>query len=89
MKKNPTDLDSGEDNHHAVEGIVDGHGSDPDRLFWQQFAEAATPKSFCHSWLALQCRYMDGVNCAMVLLGPPDEGPFTPVAFWPDAKLTI
>lgn len=25
----------------------------------------------------------------MVLLGPPDQGPFTPVAVWPDAKLNM
>jgi RND family efflux transporter MFP subunit len=25
----------------------------------------------------------------MVLLGPPDHGPFTPVAVWPDAKLSM
>lgn len=25
----------------------------------------------------------------MVLLGPPDHGPFTPVAVWPDAKLNM
>jgi len=56
---------------------------------WRQFAEAATPKSFCQSWLPLQCRMLKGVRCAMVLLGDPDRGPFTPVAVWPDAKLNM
>jgi multidrug resistance efflux pump len=32
---------------------------------------------------------LPGVRCAMVLLGPPDSGPFTPVAVWPDAKLDL
>lgn len=68
---------------------MDGRGMDPNRQVWQQFAEANTPQLFCQSWLTLQCRYLDGVKCAMVLLGPPDEGPFSPVAFWPDAKLNM
>jgi len=64
-------------------------GFDSDRLFWRQFVEAATPKAFCQSWLPLQCRMLRGVRCGMVLLGNPDQGPFTPVAVWPDAKLSM
>lgn len=74
---------------HAVAGSQDDPGSDPDRIFWRNFAEAATPKEFCQSWLGLQCRLLKGVRCAMVLLGTPDRGPFTPVAFWPDAKVNM
>ncbi|MEE4314507.1 MAG: hypothetical protein V2J11_08395, partial [Desulfofustis sp.] len=44
-------------------------------LFWRQFAEAKTPKAFCQSWLPLQCRMLNGVKNAMVLLGKPDQGP--------------
>jgi multidrug efflux pump subunit AcrA (membrane-fusion protein) len=62
---------------------------DPDHLFWRQFVEAATPKAFCQSWLPLQCRMLKGVRCAMVLLGPADRGPYTPVAVWPDAKMNM
>jgi multidrug resistance efflux pump len=74
---------------NAASGSEESRFSDPDRVFWQQFAEAATPKAFCQSWLPLQCRKLKGVRCAMVLLGPPDHGPFTPVAVWPDAKLSM
>jgi hypothetical protein len=74
---------------NSVGGSEESRSSDPDRIFWQQFAEAATPKAFCQSWLPLQCRKLKGVRCAMVLLGPPDHGPFTPVAVWPDAKLSM
>jgi len=63
--------------------------ADPEQLFWHQFAEAATPRAFCQSWLPLQCRMLESVRCAMVLLGEPDSGPFTPVAVWPDAKLSM
>ena len=62
---------------------------DPDRVFWQQFASARNVKTFCQSWLPLQCRMLEGVRCGMVLLGTPDRGPFTPVAVWPDAKLSM
>ena len=62
---------------------------DPDREFWQQFASARTVKEFCQSWLPLQCRMLEGVRCAMVLMGTADRGPYTPVAVWPDAKLSM
>jgi RND family efflux transporter MFP subunit len=64
-------------------------GLDADRVFWRQFAEATTPKAFCQSWLPLQCRMLKGVRCGMVLLGYPDQGPYSPVAVWPDAKLSM
>lgn len=68
----------------------DGNGTaTPEHLFWRYFAEAKTPKAFCQSWLPLQCRMLDGVCCAMVLLGKADMGPYSPVAVWPDAKLDM
>jgi hypothetical protein len=86
MKRVPQDREEYERALDTKEGTVDGRGFDPNRLYWRQFAEAATPKAFCQSWLSLQCHYLKHVICAMVLLGPPDEGPFSPIAFWPDAK---
>jgi RND family efflux transporter MFP subunit len=72
-----------------VQPIGKGRFTDPEQLFWRQFVEAATPKAFCQSWLPLQCRMLSGVRCAMVLMGPADRGPFTPVAVWPDAKMNM
>ncbi len=63
--------------------------SDPDFLFWRRFAGTKTPKAFCQNWLPLQCRMLSKVKHAMVLLGKPDQGPYTPVAVWPDAKLSM
>jgi hypothetical protein len=60
-----------------------------DRDLWRQFVQATNPKAFCQGWLPLQCRMLQGVRCGMVLLGNPDRGPFTPVAVWPDAKLSM
>lgn len=57
-----------------------------ERALWAQFAEAASAETFCRSWLALQCRMIDGVSGALVLLGPPDRGPFSPIAVWPNPR---
>lgn len=89
MERNPPGRDDDERTLRPVGATGEGHGSDPERAFWRQFAEATTPKAFCQSWLPLQCRLLKGVRCAMVLLGNPDRGPFTPVAVWPDAKLSM
>ncbi len=62
---------------------------EPENLVWRRFAEATTPKAFCRSWLPLQCLRLNGVCCAMILLGEPDKGPYMPVAVWPDAKLRM
>ena len=86
MQRIPPDREDDKSLLHTVNEPVDSRGSDPDRELWQEFAEAATPKTFCQSWLSLQCRLLNGVRCAMILLGAPDQGPFTPVAFWPSAK---
>jgi len=56
---------------------------------WQQFAEATNIKSFCQSWLSIQCRMVKGVRSALVLLGPPDRGPFTPSAIWPNPTFSV
>ena len=58
-------------------------GIPPDQELWRRFAEAATPRAFYESWLSLQCRMIPGIRCAMLLLGPPDRGPFAPVSVWP------
>ena len=89
MEQTPPGRDNDDRSLHLVDGPVYPPGTDPDRIFWRQFAEATTPKAFCQSWLPLQCRRLKGVRCAMVLLGNPDRGPFTPVAVWPDAKLSM
>ena len=75
-----------EDDRQPLDGLQD---TDLDRELWRQFAEATTPKAFCQSWLPLQCRMLKGVRCAMALLGPADRGPFTPVAVWPDSRISM
>jgi RND family efflux transporter MFP subunit len=56
---------------------------------WQQFAEAATSKAFCESWLSLQAGMLRGTRSALLLLGTPDTGPFSPAAIFPDATYNV
>lgn len=74
---------------HAAGMPVDSHAPDLDHAFWRQFIEATDLKAFCQSWLPLQCRMLQGVRCGIVLLGPPDHGPFSPIAVWPNPKLSM
>ena len=54
-----------------------------DQALWRQLAEASSDAEFCHSWLVLQGRLIGGVHRGLVILGPPDTGPYAPVAVWP------
>jgi RND family efflux transporter MFP subunit len=60
-----------------------------DHRLWTTFAEAATVEAFCQSWLALQCGMIGGVRAGLVLLGPPDRGPYRPVATWPAGRRNL
>jgi RND family efflux transporter MFP subunit len=64
-------------------------GGGRDQELWRRFAEAATPRAFHESWLALQCRMVPGARCALVLLGPADRGPFTPAGVWPNQGVDV
>ena len=55
-----------------------------DQALWKRYAEATTLEGFVQAWIGLQCRSIGRVNCAVVLLGMPDEGACAPAAFWPD-----
>lgn len=68
---------------------LSGAESDKDRTLWQDFADATTVEHFCRGWLAIQCRLLGGIQAGMVLLGPPDRGPFRPVAVWPDSRSSV
>lgn len=60
-----------------------------DHRLWAIFTEAATVDAFCQSWLALQCGMIGGVKAGLVLLGPPDRGPYRPVATWPAGRRNL
>lgn len=50
---------------------------------WNALAAASGVSEFAAAWLALQCSMIAGVRCGVVVLGPPDTGPFGPAALWP------
>ncbi len=58
--------------------------ADPDQAAWRQFVEAKSPEVFYGGWLALQCRFVRNVSSAVLVLGPPEVGPFAPAATWPE-----
>ncbi|MDF1590604.1 MAG: efflux RND transporter periplasmic adaptor subunit [Desulfobacterales bacterium] len=89
MERFPQEHKEPEQTRYGPGSRAGGQETDPDRPLWRQFAEAVSPKEFCQSWLPLQCRILKGVRCAMVLLGNADQGPYSPVAVWPDAKLSM
>jgi len=66
---------------HSPEGDSEG--------IWEAIAAAKTPEEFCRGWLAMQCRLVDGVSDAVVVLGSPEGGRFAPVATWPQGKKSI
>jgi hypothetical protein len=55
-----------------------------DDSHWVQFIESKDLAGFASSWLALLCNSIDGVIGAMVLMGKANEGPYSPVALWPE-----
>src|SRR5918999_479997 len=59
---------------------------EPACVLLTQLPAAITDEDFCGSWLAIQCAMITEVNGALVLLGPPDRGPYRPVAVWPNVE---
>ncbi len=50
---------------------------------WKRLSGTKTDEEFCHNWLYLQSNIIGGVNSSVVVLGPPEKGPFKSIAFFP------
>ncbi|HEY7490598.1 MAG TPA: HlyD family efflux transporter periplasmic adaptor subunit [Candidatus Tectomicrobia bacterium] len=61
----------------------------PDYVLGAQFSRATTVQAFCEGWLACQCDLIPEIEGGLVLLGPPDGGPFVPIAVRPGAPRSI
>ncbi len=48
---------------------------------WKRLSKTKTDEEFCHNWLYLQSNIIGGVNSSIMVLGPPEKGPFKPIAF--------
>ena len=57
--------------------------SDSQADLWVQFAKFDSFQSFTQLWLNLLCQMVEGASGALLLIGPPDQGPFTNSAVWP------
>lgn len=53
---------------------------------WARFSAARDRQEFCVSWLTVLCMQIERVNGGLLLLGPDEEGAYTPAAIWPDAS---
>ena len=78
MEDNLPLQDPGED-----QASEDNNAAYFDQTLWRQFGEAKTDEDFYYNWLSLQIRLIRGVHSGLVVIGPPEQGPFTPIAFWP------
>src|SRR6266568_2915702 len=52
---------------------------------WARFSVARDSAEFCASWLAILCMQIDRVGGGLLLLGPDNEGAYSPAAVWPHA----
>jgi hypothetical protein len=56
--------------------------AEPDN--WRAFAHSEQIEEFARAWIAIAAQSAESVRRAALLLGPPDVGPFAPVAFFPE-----
>lgn len=50
---------------------------------WPRLLKAADIHEFASSWLALQASMLPPLRASVLILGEPDEGPFSPVGVYP------
>lgn len=58
-----------------------------DQALWQKFRHATGPEEFLATWLAILCRQIPGSLAGCAVMGEPEVGPFSPVAYWPDEEV--
>ncbi|MCW2284567.1 multidrug resistance efflux pump [Rhodoblastus acidophilus] len=66
----------------AAVSVAPERAAEPD--IWRVLAQSADLAPFARAWLTLAVQSAEGVRRAALLLGPPDRGPFAPVAGFPD-----
>ena len=89
MVRNSQGIEDAPGSDNSEDELANSQSRDPEQDLWRQFAEATTLKTFCQSWLSLQCHMFKGIRSALVLLGAPDRGPFTPAAVWPNPNFSV
>jgi multidrug resistance efflux pump len=56
---------------------------------WADLANASSRDALLRSWLSLQCQMIRDVSAGLLLLGLPDQGPYTPEAIWPSRQIDV
>lgn len=72
---------------HATDGSGAVSYAILDRALWQKFRNAESPVEFLETWLAMLCRRIPGATAALVTLGEPEVGPYSPTAYWPERSI--
>ena len=72
--------------HNQAQVLDDNRLTENENLLWSRFADAADLPSFCQSWLAIQCRQIDDVYGAVILLSAENQSSYVPTAVWPDVR---
>ncbi len=68
----------------ARKNAGDSHPESFESSAWARLAHASDAHTFASSWLDIQCRALDGVIRAIVVLRPHGSAHFTPAAIWPE-----
>jgi hypothetical protein len=68
----------------ARKAAGDKHPDNFESSAWARLAHASDAHTFAGSWLDIQCRSLEGVIRAIVVLRPHGSAHFTPAAVWPE-----
>ena len=78
---------SGTGNQDASPGVGSASAAAGDPL-WEDLRSASNPEASYRAWLGMLARRVGApLLRGVVVLGPPDAGPFAPVAVWPQGAL--
>jgi len=70
----------------AAAGTSTAGRSEEQHSLWLLHGAASTSDTFYQTWLALQCSMVEGATQGVLVLGPPETGPFVPVSLWPKGE---
>jgi multidrug resistance efflux pump len=70
----------------SIYAVASEEAARAEALAWSRFSSARGRAEFCISWLSIQCLQIDRVTGGLLLLGPDQDGAFTPTAVWPDVS---
>ena len=56
-------------------------------VLWHAWSSSDSVESAQQAWLALQCSRIAGVTRGVLVLGPPDTGPYVPICVWPPGQV--